>query len=122
MNTKEKIVGMFWGAVLIILGAAFLVTGNTSIQIRDPWLGIAFAGALSLAFFASYFLSGVGKWGWLFPACIFAAVTLVGLITRLFPGVDGGWTASPILLAIAAPFLVAYFLNREKRGWALIPA
>ncbi len=122
MNTREKIVGMFWGAVLIVLGAAFLITGNTSIQIRDPWLGIAFAGALSLAFFASYFLSGVGKWGWLFPACIFAAITLVGLITRFFPGVDGGWLAAPILLAIAAPFLVAYFQDREKHRWALIPA
>lgn len=122
MSMKEKIVGMFWGAVLIVLGAAFLVTGATSIQIRNPWLGITFAGGLSLAFFASYFLSGVEKWGWLFPACIFAAITLVELITQLFPGADGGWLAAPILLAIAAPFLVAYFQDREKHKWALIPA
>lgn len=121
MNTKDKLVGMVWGAVLILLGAAFLVTGTYTLQITDPWLGMALTGGLSLAFFASYFISGTEKWGWLFPACIFAASTLVALLTQITPAPQGGWIGAPVLLSIAVPFLVAYFLNREKNGWALIP-
>src|SRR5512139_3985039 len=121
MKSKEKYVGMFWGAVLILLGAAFLVTRSTSFTITDPWLGMALTGGLSLLFFASYFLSGVHKWGWLFPACIFAGTTLTVMLTQIFPAPQGGWIAAPILLAIAVPFLVAYLQDREKNGWALIP-
>ncbi len=121
MNTKEKYVGMFWGAVLILIGAWFLVTRTTSFTITNPWLGMALTGGLSLVFFASYFLSGEEKWGWLFPACIFAGVTLTVLLTQIFPAPQGGWIGAPVLLGIAAPFLVAYFQDREKNRWALFP-
>lgn len=121
MNTKEKYVGMFWGVVLILLGAAFLVTRTTSFRITNPWLGMALSAGLSLVFFASYFFSGVNKWGWLFPACIFAGITLTILLAELFPTPQGGWLAAPVLLSVAAPFLIAYFLDKPKRGWALIP-
>jgi len=122
MNTKEKYVGIFWGAVLILLGAVFLVTGSRPFQITNPWLGMALNGGLSLVFFISYYLSGVQKWGWLFPACIFAGTTLTILLSQIFPGSQGGWIAAPVLLSIAVPFLVAYSQDREKRAWALIPA
>ncbi len=121
MNPKEKYVGMFWGAVLILIGAAFLVTRSASFTITNPWLGMALTGGLSLAFFASYFLSGPEKWGWLFPACIFAGITLTALLTQIFPNPQGGWIGAPVLLAIAVPFLVLYLRDREKHGWALIP-
>jgi hypothetical protein len=121
MYTKEKYVGYFWGAVLIVIGTAFLITRTTSFQINDPWLGMAFTGGLSAAFFASYFLSGKEKWGWLFPACILAGTTLTILLTQLFPAPQGGWISAPVLLGIAAPFLVVYFLDRKENAWALIP-
>ncbi len=121
MNTKEKYVGMFWGAVLIILGIAFLVTRSTSFTITNPWLGMALTGGLSLAFFASYFLSGPQKWGWLFPACIFAGITLTVLLTQITPAPQGGWIGAPFLLSIAVPFLVVYLRDRAKNEWALIP-
>lgn len=122
MSMKEKSVGMFWGVVLILLGAVFLITGKSSFQITNPWAAMALTGAISLAFFGSYYLSGVEKWGWLFPACIFAGITLVVLLTQIFPEPQGGWVAAPILLSIAAPFLVKYFQNPRKHDWALIPA
>jgi hypothetical protein len=122
MSSKEKYVGVFWGIVLILLGVVFLVTQTTSFQINDPWLAMALAAGLSLAFFVSYFLSGTERWGWLFPACILAGLTLTIGFSQLVPQPQGGWMAAPILLGVAAPFLVIYFRDREKNSWALIPA
>ncbi|UCH58592.1 MAG: hypothetical protein JSV61_10260 [Anaerolineales bacterium] len=122
MKTKEMYVAYIWGAVLILLGIVFLVTQPTSFQIENPWLGMALTGGLSLAFFASYYFSGKEKWGWLFPACILAGTTLTILFTELFTDPQGGWVAAPVLLGIAAPFLVVYSFDRQKNAWALIPA
>lgn len=123
MNTRERFVTMFWGAVLILGGVVFLITGSTNFGTDNPWLAMAFTAGMSLAFFVSYFLSGVQRWGWLFPACFFAGITLIVLLlTQLFPNAQGGWIAAPVLLSIGAPFLAAYLLDPQKRGWALIPA
>jgi drug/metabolite transporter (DMT)-like permease len=119
MKSKEKYVGYFWGAVLIVIGVVFLVTRTTSFQINDPWIGMAVTGGLSLAFFASYYLNGKEKWGWLFPACILAGSTLTILLAILIPEPQGGWIAAPTLLGIGVPFLAAYLLDRQKNGWAL---
>jgi hypothetical protein len=121
MNTKEKYVGYFWGAVLILLGIVFLITRVTSFQINNPWLGLALTGGLSLAFFASYYFSGKESWGWLFPACILAGTTLTILLSQLVPDPQGGWIGAPVLLGIAVPFLFAYLLDQQKNAWALIP-
>jgi hypothetical protein len=121
MNTKERYVGIFWGAVLIVLGIVVLVTRVTSFQINDPWLGMAMTAGLSLAFFASYYLSGKERWGWLFPACILAGTTLTILLSQLVPAPQGGWISAPVLLGIAVPFVVVYFFDRQKNTWALIP-
>ncbi len=117
---KEKYVGMFWGLVLILAGGWFLVTGRTNLTINDPYLGIMLTGGLSLLFFSSYFISGPKRWGWLFPACIFAGTALVTLLS-LVPGVSGGMLAAPVLVAVGVPFLVAYLQSPKDRGWALIP-
>ena len=121
MNTKAKYVGYFWGVVLILLGIVVLVTQVTSFQINDPWVGMAVTGGLSLAFFASYYFSGKENWGWLFPACILAGTTLTILLSLFVPAPQGGWISAPVLLGVAAPFLVAYFLDRQKNAWALFP-
>ncbi len=122
MSSKEKYVGVFWGIVLILLGVGFLITRSTSLQINDPWLGMALTAGLSLAFFVSYFLSGTDRWGWLFPACILAGTTLTIWFGVNVPAPQGGWIAAPVLLGVAAPFVVVYFQDREKNAWALIPA
>lgn len=122
MSSKEKYVGVFWGIVLILLGLGFLITQNTSLQINDPWLGMALTAGLSVAFFASYFLSGTDRWGWLFPAFILAGTTVTILFSQILPNTEGGWMAAPVLLGIAAPFLVVYLRDRVKYAWAIIPA
>ncbi len=117
---KEKYVGMFWGLVLVLVGGWFLVTGRTNLTIYDPNLGIMLTGGLSLLFFSSYFISGPKRWGWLFPACILAAMTLVVLLSQV-PRAGGGMLAAPMLVAVGVPFLVAYLQSPKDRGWALIP-
>ena len=82
MNVKH--VGIFWGAVLVVAGVWFLATGANSITIEDPYLGLALTAGLSALFFASYLISGPQHWGWLFPACIFAGVSLVIVFWLLF--------------------------------------
>jgi hypothetical protein len=120
MNTKEKYIGMFWGAVLVVIGMVYLVTGKNFLQIQDPWLAAALCAGLSLAFFASYFLIGVKQWGWLFPACFLAGSTVVILLSQIL-GQQGAWIGAPVMLSFGVPFLVAYFLDREKNQWSLIP-
>ncbi len=117
---KSKAVNIIWGVLLVGVGLLFLAQNYGYIgKISDQlWLFI-FAG-LSLLFFTSYFVSGIKNWGWLFPACIFGALSLGFALT------NAGWKeeifGSAVLLAIAIPFIVAFFLNVRENWWALIPA
>jgi hypothetical protein len=118
--TKEKYVGIFWGAVLIIVGVAYLIMGAKSLSINDPVLGLAIFAPVAALFFVSYYLSGPQKWGWLFPACIFTGLSVMMLILMAVKGDVGAIIAMPVLLGVGVPFFVAYFLNRSRWG-LLIP-
>ena len=118
---KTQILKIFWGIILIALGGLSLADklGYVNLKlITDHTWAIIFAVAAA-GFFLSYFLSGVMQWGWLFPALIFTALALVIEFTQ---GVlVGPVIAIPILLSIAIPFYVGYFVNRRHWG-LLIPA
>ncbi|RPJ43970.1 MAG: hypothetical protein EHM21_10735, partial [Chloroflexi bacterium] len=117
---NEKNVGIFWGIVLIVLGAVYLVTGAGWITIEDPKLGLAIFAPLAALFFTSYYLSGPQRWGWLFPACIFTALSVMMLMLIVGGEDPGPVIAVPLMLGIAAPFFIAYIQDRT-RWWALIP-
>ncbi len=76
---KTNIIKLMWGIVLIALGGLFLADtlGYLDLEVlaHHDWTIVFAAG--SAVFFLSYFLAGVRKWGWLFPALIFAALALV---------------------------------------------
>jgi hypothetical protein len=117
---RSRIVEWTWGILLILAGALFLTQnlgylGTFSVQF---WMLVT--AGLSVLFFASYFVSGVRNWGWLFPALIFGATTLT--IALAENGYDDPSIGAPILLSIGVPFIVAYFLDTQKNWWALIPA
>lgn len=117
---KPKILNALWGVLLMLAGGLFLVQNlGYSIQWSPRvWMGI-FAGA-SLLFLASYFVSGIQHWGWLFPASIFAGIALTIGLTE--SGMQSSAVGTPILLSIALPFGAAFALEPQKRWWALIPA
>ena len=117
---RSTYVNILWGVALILGGGLFLAHNLGYFDRFSPqfWMA-AFAGA-SLFFFASYFLSGIRHWGWLFPASMSAALALtIGLSEAGFTDAAIG---APILASIALPFVVAFALNPRQHWWALIPA
>lgn len=117
---KTKPTDLLWGLILILAGGLFLAQnlGYLDGFSAGVWV-LIFAGA-SIVFFATYFLSGVSQWGWLFPACISAAIALTIQLSEM--GVTNSTVGSPILLSIAVPFVVAFALQPRRSWWALIPA
>ena len=79
---------------------------------------VIFAG-LSIAFFTSYFVSGIRSWTWLFPSLFTAALALNA--AGVFENYGTPIVAFPFLLSLAIPFYIGYILNRKQWGW-LIPA
>lgn len=119
---KEKWVGIFWGFVLVLLGAYLLMYPPQSFVIHaDENAGrwIVVFGVASLLFFTSYFLSGLRRWGWLFPATISGALALT--IALGTAGVHNSYVGAPILASIAIPFAVAFAVEPRRNRWALIP-
>ncbi len=118
---KRNVSSVFWGLLFILAGAALLADRmgwvNFSLFSTNTWVYI-FAG-LSLVFFLSYFVNGLRKWGWLFPALIFAAISLT--IWMSDHGLTGSYVGMPILLAIGLPFYVGFAFDRKAWG-LLIPA
>jgi hypothetical protein len=118
---KQKAVNIFWGFILILISGLLLVRtlGYIDFEVLSEQFWILAFGVASAAFFLSYFLNGVHKWGWLFPAFISAALALtIALATH---GDAGSYVGAPILIAIALPFLVGFALERKSWG-LLIPA
>lgn len=119
---KSRLINIFWGIVLVGAGTIFYLRELELINFEmvSSTVWAALFGVAALFFLLTYFIKGVEHWGWLFPA-----LTLAGVALTIFMA-GSAWgnrlTGIPILLGIAAPFLVAYALDPRARGWALIPA
>lgn len=104
------------GFLILAIGTFFLGRGWLDVAQDTKALVFAAGGAV---FFIVYFLHGVRKWGWLFPAGGCTALALmIALENR---GVEGAVMAVPILSSLALPFFVGFALDRTRRG-LLIPA
>jgi hypothetical protein len=118
---KANLVKILWGIVLIASGGVFLADTlgyvDLAIITRQAW-SIIFA-TFSVAFFACYLLVGVRKWGWLFPALIFAALALI--LGVFIDNHSDSLIAVSILLSVGVPFYVGYLLDHKDWG-LLIPA
>lgn len=116
---KARVINAVWGLVLIAVGIFFLLDNfNVIPELADTTWAVIFAG-LSVAFFGTYLASGVKNWGWLFPAFILGGIAAI--IFLAISNIDGPFLGTIILWCVAAPFLVAFLINRKENWWALIP-
>jgi hypothetical protein len=117
---RTRAIGLIWGLILIAVGGVYLAQNLGYIPELPLNLWMIATAALSVLFFATYFVSGRDQFGWLFPAFILAGTAITLFLVE--SGADGSFIGAPILVSIALPFLVVFFLNRKENWWALIPA
>jgi len=119
---KKNTDNLFWGIILILFALGILAQQQGYIDFNalstNTWTWI-FAGA-GVIFLVRYLVSGLKKWGYLFPACILGALAVI--ITLAEAGKADEFLGSLIFIAIAIPFLVAFLTKIRENWWALIPA
>lgn len=119
---KAKFINVFWGVVLILVSALLLAEalGYVSFNsVSDREWAIAI-GVVSGALFLTYLLSGVRRWGWLFPALGCAAIALAIWMKK--EGVADSLIGVPILASLALPFYVGFVLDRRRWGLLILAA
>jgi hypothetical protein len=117
MNINRS--SLFWGILLIGGGGLALAEQLGYIDNVSPALWIFVFAAISLLGFVSYATTGLKEWWWLFPAGIFGGLAIiVALATN---HVDSAAIGSPLFFGLLLPFAAAYFMDRTRNWWALIP-
>lgn len=117
MNVNKS--NLFWGILLIGGGSLALAQqmGYLDQLPNSIWMWVF--GFISFAAILSYALSGWREWGWLFPAGIFGGLAVtVALATN---NIDSAAVGSPLFFGLLVPFTAAYFTDRSRNWWALIP-
>jgi hypothetical protein len=103
--------------VLVLLAAGAFFLGNGWQDLAQNTKAIAFLAG-SAVFFLIYFLHGVRKWGWLFPAFVCAGMAMV--LWMESRGMGDPITGVPLFASLALPFFAAFAADRKQRG-LLIP-
>jgi hypothetical protein len=117
MNMNRS--NLFWGLLLIGGGILAIADQLGYIEELSPTLWIFVFAMVSLLGFVSYAMSGWTQWGWLFPAGVFGG--LAAVIALATNNVDSAAVASPLFAGLLIPFAAAYFTDRTRNWWALIP-
>jgi len=117
MNLNRS--NLFWGVLLIGGGVLALADQLGYIEDLSPTLWVLGFAAISLLGFVSYAMSRWTQWGWLFPAGVFGGLAMV--VALATNNVGTAAVASPLFFGLLLPFVVAYFTDRTRNWWALIP-
>lgn len=116
MKAGSRKQGLVWGGLLILFGIMALV--GTFVNL-GPWVWIVVLGLAGLLVFL-LFLTDRSELALLLPTYVLWVIAGLIAITEINILGDA-WIPFYVLTAIALPFLVVYFRNRNQ-WWALIPA
>ncbi len=110
---------LYWGLVLLVLGALFLGVNLGVIPklAANAW-ALVFT-VVAVLFFAGYLTAGLRNWGLLFPAV--GAGAIAATIWMAEAHVPGDFIGGTFMAAISLPFLVAFLTGPRENWWALIP-
>jgi hypothetical protein len=106
---------LFVGLAIAVL-AVFTILDYFNIPFHISsllWI-IAFA-CVSAVFFFAYLVNGLRVWKWLYPACIFAALSEIVLILNV-DRINDAWILVFGLASLITPSLVGYYINRQQRA------
>ncbi len=118
-STQPTQWAIYPGGVLFALALLAFINGNAWNASSDQTKVIGFTVVGAICFIA-YFIHGIRKWGWLFPALGCAAVAIT--IQMSTNGMDdSSLIGVPVLLSLALPFYVGFAMNRKYWG-LVIPA
>lgn len=116
----KKLSRVFWGIVLILSGAIALAQGQGYLNdLPNVVWAVAF-GIIAIAALVVYLVGEKKNWPILFPFGIFGALAVMLALEDTLS--DNAWIAGLLFVGIGLPFVVAYFLDRAKHWWAIIPA
>lgn len=120
MQDQLKNNSTLWGALLIAIGAFFLlqVTGIFGVLSTLFW-SIAFAAAGGV--FLYVFLTGLhSRWWAAIPAFVLLGLAAMIFYHRFAPPFLSGLGGAVFLASLAVGFLAIFFTNREQ-WWSIIP-
>ncbi len=117
---RNKFDAFIFGLILIAAGGLFMAR-NLGYEIDlTPTFGMVVFAGLSVLCFIRYFMGDLKQWGRLMPACLLAAAAvMIGLSQA---DVRDTLIAAPLFIGFTIPFVVAFFTDRQKNTWAVIPA
>ena len=115
----ERRSSLFWGLVLLLAGAFFLlVTTDVIPTLTAQTWAILFTVA-AVVLLIGYLLTGWRRWYYLVPGAVSAAAAALLWLTE--NDVGGSAAAGLFMAIISIPFWVAYLIDSQKNRWALIP-
>jgi hypothetical protein len=117
MNINRS--ALFWGVLLTAGGLLALADQTGFSDTFSPQVWSMILGAFGLLGLVSYALSGWKEWAWMFPAGIFGGLAAVVALAET--GTDNASVASPLFFGLLLPFTAAYFTDRSRNWWAVIP-
>ena len=116
----NKLSRVFWGVLLIAGGVVALAQTQGYLNDLSTNVWAVIFEVIAAAALIVYLAGGTRNWPMLFPVGVFGSLGLI-----IFLGgeqSDNPAIAAPLFIGIGVPFVVAYFLDRVKNWWALIPA
>ncbi|MBC7235408.1 MAG: hypothetical protein H5T69_06165 [Chloroflexi bacterium] len=115
----KKLSPMFWGVLLIVVGALALLQtlGIVNLALTVLWALVFAAGGGA---FLYVYGANRAHWWALIPGMTLLAIAVVVLLSATAPEAEEAWGGTVVVGAIALSFFAIYGARREF-WWALIP-